>query len=140
VERITPAFPGPGNPERVTIRLPRSGVSMCEHAALAATPMARLIGLLRTPTWGGQDGILLQPCASVHTWGMAFPIDVVALDRDHTVTALRAQLSPGKIALLGWRTRAVLELPAGKIEQTGIRIGDRLTIAVWNASRGPEAG
>jgi uncharacterized membrane protein (UPF0127 family) len=60
---------------------------------------------------------------------MRFPIDVVFLDRDLTVTAVVAALEP-------WRTagrrgaKAVLELPAGEAARRGLGVGDRLELAV----------
>jgi hypothetical protein len=73
------------------------------------------------------EGLLLTPESSVHTWFMRFPIDLVFLEADLTVLAVRERVRPWRTA--GHRgSRAVLELPAGTCEQRGLRPGDRLAL------------
>ena len=50
------------------------------HVRLAATPLARLRGLLGRPP--SPVPLLIVPARSVHTVGMRRPIDVVFLDDD----------------------------------------------------------
>jgi uncharacterized membrane protein (UPF0127 family) len=71
---------------------------------------ARLLGL------GGLDreragaGLLIPGCASVHTCGMRFALDLVFLDGDGRVLGVRRGVGPGRLA---WQrgARAVLEIP-----------------------------
>ncbi len=72
------------------------------------------------------EGLWLDPSQGVHTFGMRFPIDVVALDRDRRVIAVAARVPPWRVAGLSLRTRSVLELPAGAIALAGIVEGDFL--------------
>lgn len=79
----------------------------------------------------GRDGIdgalLIEPCRSVHTAGMRFPIDVAFLDREGTVV---------RIATLGgWRmascrkARQVIEAEAGAFERWQVEVGDTLEVS-----------
>jgi uncharacterized membrane protein (UPF0127 family) len=85
-------------------------------------------GLLGRKPLSENEGLLLTPAAAIHTWFMRFPIDVVFLDRELTVTAVVPELRP-------WRTAArrgaksVLELPAGEAARRGLGVGDRLELA-----------
>lgn len=72
----------------------------------------RLRGLLGRPPLRADEGLLLVPCASVHTFGMTRPIDVVYLDRDWRILRIVAGLRPGRVSWT-WRAVATLELAAG---------------------------
>ena len=108
--------------------LSSSDVVVCERCVLADRPLARMRGLLGRSGLAHEEGILLRPASSVHTWFMRFPIDVVFLDRDLAVVRVVRRLRPWRTAY-GRRAAAVLELAAGESERRGIRVGDRLSLA-----------
>src|SRR5215210_6170549 len=94
-----------------SLRNERGGV-ICERCEIADGPLSRLRGLLGRDELGDEEGLLLTPESSVHTWFMRFPIDVVFLEADLTVLSVRESLRPWRTA--GQRgSRSVLELPAG---------------------------
>ena len=66
------------------------------------------------------------PRQGVHTWGMLFPIDVVVLDNDWTVLAIRRCMRQFRVTRIFWKAAAVLELPSGKLDSTSTSIGDKL--------------
>jgi len=96
---------------------------------VASTCWLRLVGLLGKAGLEPGTGLLIAPSSGVHTWGMRFPIDVVALDRNLRVLGTWQRLGSFRIAALGWNTHAVLELPAGAIQQSDIGVNDQLAIA-----------
>ena len=71
-------------------------------------------------------GLWIVSSQGIHTIGMAFPIDAVYLDAGGRITRLYHSLTPGRVAALNWKTRSVLELPAGTLEKTGTQVGDVL--------------
>ena len=93
---------------------------------IAASYRARTRGLL------GRDGIegalLLTPASGVHTFRMAFPIDVAYLDRRLRVLAVRT-MPPGRLGLPRPRSRHVLEAAAGAMAGWGVRPGAVLEIS-----------
>jgi uncharacterized membrane protein (UPF0127 family) len=94
------------------------------HVRLAATPLARLRGLIGRPP--SPTPLLLAPARSVHTAGLRRPIDVVFLDADLRVVKVVHALRPWRVA--GARDAvAVLELVAGAAT---VQPGDRLALAV----------
>ena len=95
---------------------------------LAATSWSRMVGLLGRTGLEPGTGLLIVPSSGVHTWGMRFPIDVVALDRNLCVLGIWQRLGSYRIAALSWKTTAVLELPEGTIERSNIAVNDRLAI------------
>lgn len=94
----------------------------------AMTWWSRARGLLGRRDLPAGSGLLIEPCNSVHCFFMAFPIDVVYIDRERQVVALAADLRPNRIGPVVRRARAVVELPAGTIARTGTRVGDQLVI------------
>ena len=104
------------------------GRVVCERCTLADHALSRLRGLLGRDSLPAGEGILLRPAGSVHTAFMRFPIDVVFLDRELTITAVVPELRPWRTA--GRRgSKAVLELPAGEAARRGLGVGDRLEFA-----------
>ena len=104
------------------------GVVVCEECLVAATPLTRMRGLLGRSSLPSGQGILLRPAASIHTFFMRFPIDVVFLDDELRVVEIAADLRPWRAA--GKRgARAVLELPAGECARRGLAVGDQVRFA-----------
>lgn len=94
----------------------------------ATTWWSRARGLLGRRDLPTGAGLLIDPCNSVHCFFMAFPIDVVYIDRKRQVVALAADLRPNRIGPIVRRAHAVVELPAGTIARTSTRVGDQLDI------------
>lgn len=86
---------------------------------------ARARGLLGSERLHPDEGLWIQPCTSVHTIGMSYPIDVVFLDKAARVVALRSAVRPQRIAYaLG--AGSVLELAAGAATLLGVAKGSQL--------------
>ena len=96
--------------------------------AVADTFLTRLVGLLRHRQLASGAGLLIEPSSGVHTFGMRFAIDVVALDRKRRVLSLWPNLRPWRLSGVGWKIHSVLELPAGAIQQAKLQLGDQLEI------------
>lgn len=104
------------------------GVVVCEECLVAATPLARMRGLLGRRSLPSGEGILLRPAASIHTFFMRFSIDAVFLDDDLRVVAISRDLRPWRAASKRG-ARAVLELPAGECARRGLAVGDLVRFA-----------
>ena len=93
---------------------------------IADTFLTRLIGLMGRKRLDAGCGLLIKPSSGIHTIGMRFPIDVVALDRNMVVLKLWPRVPPFRMTGISLRTHSMLELPPGQIEQCGIQVGDQL--------------
>src|SRR6266516_3156459 len=104
------------------------GASACERCAIADRMLSRMKGLLGRRSLPPDEGILIRPAPSIHTFFMRFPIDVVFLSRQGEILKVAERVPP-------WRARscrhsyAVLELAAGEAGRRGIAVGDRLDTA-----------
>jgi uncharacterized membrane protein (UPF0127 family) len=75
---------------------------------------------------GREEGLLLTKAAGgVHTCFMRFAIDVAYLDERGQVIAVRENMKPWRIWVVGDRSAIMaLELPAGRLKETATEIGD----------------
>jgi len=58
---------------------------------------------------------------------MMFPIDVLVLDSQWNVLALRRRMRQFRITRIFWKAAAVLELPVGTLDSTLTSVGDTLS-------------
>jgi uncharacterized membrane protein (UPF0127 family) len=100
-----------------------------DHVELADTSRTRLFGLLGRRGLDAGGGLWIKPSSGVHTFFMAFSIDVVGLDGNLKVIKLWRNLVPYRMTSVSLKMRSVLELPSGVILQTGMEVGDQLHIS-----------
>jgi uncharacterized membrane protein (UPF0127 family) len=94
------------------------------QAWVADTYFTRLRGLLGRKKLNDNHGLLLERCASVHTFGMRYPLDLVFLDKEGKVLKCQASVKPFRTAsALG--AYYTLELNQGVISKQGISESDR---------------
>jgi uncharacterized membrane protein (UPF0127 family) len=112
----------------VRVRNETRGGVLAERCAVARSFLARGRGLMGRAGLGAGEGLLIEPCSSVHSFFMRFPIDVVFADKAHRVVGLTRAMPPNRPYAGAWRARYVVELPAGTIEATGTDLGDVLMV------------
>ncbi len=99
-----------------------------DSITVAQSSLSRLVGLLGRHSLEPGGGLLIVPSQAVHTVAMHFPIDVLFIDCDWRVTHLRQVMQPNRVTAIHWRSRFVLELPAGAIAASSTAVGDQLLI------------
>lgn len=95
---------------------------------VADSLLQRMKGLLGRNAMANGEGLWIKPCMGVHTFGMRFPIDVIFLDGEHAVIAFKSRLVPNRLTPIYAKAASVLELPAGMIEKTATKPGDRIAL------------
>jgi uncharacterized protein len=104
-----------------------SGAVVCERCLMATNPALRFRGLLGKKELLPGEGILLRPCASVHTMFMRFAIDVVFCDADLRVLSVAPEVP--KWRMRGQRgAKVAIELAAGEAARRGIAGGAQLRV------------
>ncbi len=86
----------------------------------------RFVGLMFRRSMPPGHALLLSPCGSVHTAFMRFTIDVVYLDAQWHVLAVRAQMPPWRMSWGPRGTRHTLELAGGTVAQLGWQFNDEM--------------
>ena len=114
--------------QSVRIRNTTRETMLAEHGEVADNPWRRLKGLIGRRGFEPGEGLVLQDCRGIHTWFMGFPIDVLHVDRTCVVRRVMAKLPPNRFGPIVWRSSFVVELPAGVVQASGTRVGDRLSL------------
>ena len=114
--------------KHITLRNAGKAVTIGTRIVPADTFLSRLFGLLGKTRLEPGCGLLIRPSSGVHTMGMLFSIDVVALDKAMRVVKVWRRLRPFRMTRVSLKFRSVLELPAGQIDACRIELGDQLEI------------
>lgn len=104
-------------------------VDLATQASRADTFMTRLVGLLGRSSLESGQGLLIEPCSSVHTAFMRFTIDVVYVDRSGKVIKTSPEMRPFRLGGVFRTSCSVIELPKGTIAATGTVAGDELAFS-----------
>jgi uncharacterized membrane protein (UPF0127 family) len=106
------------------------GTVLADRAEVARSFLARGIGLMGRAALPEGYALLIYPEWSIHMLFMKIPLDVLFVDREHTVVGLRESLPPWSpyAGVSPGRGRYVVEMPAGVISATATALGDRLEI------------
>ncbi len=108
----------------------RNGHVLATQIEFATTFKARLKGLLGRPSLPPGNALVLHPCSSIHTFFMRFAIDVLFLNGDFEVVAVLESLSPYRASKIYRHSRVVVELPAGVVQETDTKAGDKLNFSL----------
>ena len=98
-----------------------SGSLLVKNAYLATSILSRLKGLLGRNELPSDEALVISPCNSIHTFGMKFPIDVVFLDKNNTVTGYKMNVRPNRVLFAPKKTRKTIELASDTLAQHELR-------------------
>src|ERR1700733_12829783 len=104
------------------------GTLIGDEIKVADTSLSRMVGLLGKRGLNAGEGLWIKPSSGVHTFGMMFTIDVIGLDQDLKVLKLWSRLVPFRVTSVSLKLRSVIELPAGRIDECQVSVGDQFQI------------
>ena len=100
---------------------------LVRNLVIAETTAACRKGLLGRDFLPDGEGLLLPGGWSIHTFGMAFTIDVIYMNRQLVVRKVVAALKPTRMSCC-FLAAYCLEMPAGTLQQCPVSVGDRMQI------------
>jgi len=103
-------------------------IVLSDQCRFANSFWKRFIGLLNRKVMVAGEGLLLDRCYGIHTFGMRFPIDIVCLAADFRVLRIIKELPPLRACVLK-KTAFVIELPTGTLDRTQTTEGDQIRIS-----------
>jgi uncharacterized protein len=98
-----------------------------DRCHFADSVFKRMVGLLNRKTLAQGEGLLLDRCYGIHTFGMRFPIDVLFLDKELRVIRAVSRLPPFRTCVVKHAVY-VLELPVGVIRSSRTEPGDQMQV------------
>lgn len=123
-------------PTRLVARNVDTGELVAQRVTVATKKVDRAVGLLKHSSLAPGEGLLITPCRGVHTCGMRFTIDIIALDENGIIVDAVQELGPWRIRLPRPGAVSVLELPAGSLSRTNTACGHRIELQLtpaWEA-------
>jgi uncharacterized protein len=114
---------------RCTALKTADGRWVAQRVLMAHSFGERLIGLLRLKALDLDEGLMLSPGASIHTFGMHYPIDAVFLNGQMKILKVSLHVPPWRIRLAPPETKHVLEVAAGRARALSLQSGTFLCIS-----------
>lgn len=99
-------------------------IVIATQVKVAKNFFTRTIGLLSRKSLSKEEGLVIKPCSSIHTFFMKFAIDVLFVNKKGQIIALYENVKPWRILPLHFTSSYVIELPAGMILDKNIDKGD----------------
>ena len=96
----------------------QTGERLVPELEVAANSWARFMGLMGRPVLEPGQGLLLDPCNSIHMFFMRFAIDAVFIDKRMKVKRVIRNLKPWRVSPIVFGAKRVLELPAGTVDDS----------------------
>lgn len=96
-------------------------------AVFAKNVIERMTGLIGKHQ---AHGLVINTRFGIHTFGLKFPIDVLILDNEGHVRALKKELKPHSVYFWNPMHSIVLELPNGTIEENSIHLGSKIDLTI----------
>ena len=94
----------------------------------AKSLLARIKGLLGRKKLPSDEVMWIDPCPSIHTFFMQFPIDVVFVDKDMMVTKVHRNVKPWRLTPpLQFKNHSCFEFAADTVKDN-IKEGDKLDV------------
>ena len=106
------------------IRNATRGTVLADQERWALASADRMRGLLDRDGLDPGEALVIRPCTSVHMFGMAFPLDVVFVDRGGRVVRTYENLRPWRASWIHFFARDAIELPVGVVAASGTKKGD----------------
>ncbi len=103
----------------------KSGAIVVDPCLRTTNIFDRMRGLVLRPVPADGSGLLIDPCASVHTFAMSYPIDIVYLDENFKVVRNVDGLVPWRVSACR-NAHMTLELAAGQAQELGVRRAQQL--------------
>jgi len=105
-----------------------TNTQIAKQVVKAKSLYSRVKGLLGRKSLPDDEVLWIDPCPSVHTFFMQFPIDVVFVDKDMKVTKVHKNLKPWRMtAPLQFKNHSCFEFAAHTVKDN-IKEGDKLYV------------
>lgn len=102
---------------------------IADEVKVADNFITRTFGLIPKKNILENEGLIINPCCSIHTFFMKFPIDVVFVDKNNLVVALYGNVRPWRILPIHLNSFYVIELASGTILDKNIQKGDIMAVS-----------
>jgi uncharacterized membrane protein (UPF0127 family) len=107
------------------------GVEICKEVKVADSIISRMLGLMFTKDLGVNEGLIISPCNSIHTFFMNYNLDIIFLDKKYSVVKVIYNMKPWRISWMYFKAYHVLEMKAGTLK-VNLEPGETLEVLCIN--------
>lgn len=108
------------------VNVKHNGQLIAENILLATDPVSQLVGLMFRPQPPQKsNGLLLDPCRSIHTCFMKYDLDIIFLNKHNKIVKVIRNMKPWRMTWIYFTARKTLELRGGEFPRT-LKEGDTL--------------
>jgi hypothetical protein len=97
-----------------------------ENVVIADSFFSRLRGLMGKSEIDENEGLLIRPCNSVHTFFMKFNLDIVFIDKNFVILEICSDLAPNRITKIYKDSKFVIEGKKGSFSK--LKKGEEIKI------------
>lgn len=101
---------------------------IADDVKLANSFLLRTLGLIPKDSISLNEGLIIKPCCSIHTFFMKFNIDVLFVNQQNQIIALYEKVKPYRVLPIHPMASYVIELASGVISAQNIKKGDLLIL------------
>lgn len=110
----------------------KDGTIVARNIEFASTLFRQVLGLMFRKSIPGDYAMIFdviwEQYVDIHMLFVRFPIDLVYLDRNKHIVDIRPGLKPWVgFGIPRSPARYIIELPAGTVERTALKVGETLT-------------
>lgn len=97
-----------------------------ENVVIADSFFSRLKGLMGKNTIKDDEGLLIRPCNSIHSFFMKFNLDIAFIDKNFIVLEIYRDLAPNKLSKIYKKSKFVIESKTGSLNK--LKKGEQIQI------------
>lgn len=99
-----------------------------ENIEIADTFMKRFLGLMPRASLNQGEGLIINPCNSIHMFFMKFAIDVLFIDKNNKILHIEENFKPWRISKFVKGGKYVIELPVGAARNSQTDVDDIVSL------------
>ena len=112
----------------ITIVNESRGAVIADKVEVAESFWSRGKGLIGRKSLAEGYGLVIRPCGSIHMFFMSIPLDVLHVDKDGRIVKILHEIKPWRVGPIVFKSKWVVELPAGTARRSGTEEGDVLSV------------
>lgn len=116
------------SPDSTKLMNTTKNITLARHVEVAESFEARARGLLGRSTLPDQHCLWIHQCRSIHTFFMKFNIDVIFVDKNLKVTAVKKNLPKWCLSWGGFKAASCFEFKAFSVSDLQVEKGDILYV------------
>lgn len=104
----------------------QNNIILADNVIMADTIFKRMKGLLGAKEIKKGYALILNPCNSIHTFFMRFPIDVLFLNKNNQVIKVVHSIKPFRLTNIYLNSSLAIEFSSGTIRASQTQEGDTI--------------